>query len=139
MQEVKKIENGIIIDHICAGKGLELYSLLKLDSIDCPCIIIKNIDSQKMGKKDMIKILDKTDINADIIGYFCPNITINIIQNKNISKIFDVKPPKYIKNIVFCKNTNCITFAEPEIDHIFKLIDPQSRKYSCVYCERIRQ
>ena len=135
MLENKKMENGILIDHIRAGRALELYSLLKLEDTNCTCIIMKNIDSKKMGKKDMIKIFDKTEINFDIIVYFDPNITINIIKNQKVSKIKDIQPKKYIKNILICKNTNCITSTEPEIDHIFKLTDLKNRKYSCIYCD----
>ena len=135
MLETKKIENGILIDHIYAGKSLELYRLLKLDDTNFTCIIIKNIDSKKMGKKDIIKIFDKTEINLDVIGYFDPNITVNIIRNQKISKIKGVQPKKYIKNVLICKNINCITSIEPGIDHIFKLTDSKNRKYSCIYCD----
>lgn len=135
MLETKKMENGILIDHICAGRSLELYSLLKLENTNCTCIIMKNIDSKKMGKKDIIKIFDKTEINLDIIGYFDSNITINIIKNQKISKIKDIQPKKYITNVLVCKNINCITSTEPGIDHIFKLTDSKNRKYSCIYCD----
>lgn len=133
--ETKRIKNGIVIDHIQAGKALELYTLLKLNDIDYPCIVIKNIDSHKMGKKDVIKIFDKTEVSLDIIEYFDSNITINIIKNGKISKIKNMDPTKYIKNVLHCENINCITSVEPEIDHIFKLTDSKSKRYSCIYCD----
>lgn len=135
MWESKKIENGIVIDHIPAGKAFKLYNILKLNSTDYTCIIIKNIDSKKMGKKDIIKIWGKAEIDLDIIGYFYSGITVNIIENQKIFKINDIESPPYIKNILYCKNINCITCTEPEIDHIFKLTSLESKKYSCIYCD----
>ncbi len=137
MCRTKRIENGIVIDHVSPGKGLELYNLLKLNHTDCPTIIIKNVDSRKMGKKDMIKICDIEHINLDIIGYFSSDITVNIIQNQKISKIRNIDLPEYIKNVLYCKNINCITSVEPEIDHIFKLVNRKNKKYACVYCDNI--
>ena len=133
--KIEQIKNGIVIDHITAGKGEELYALLGLDKLTLPVAIMKNMTSKKMGKKDIIKVDGKIELNIDIIGYVDPGATVNIIkEGKTVSKN-SVSLPRELKNVIFCKNPRCITSCEQELDHIFKLTDEGAREYRCLYCE----
>ena len=132
---IDAIENGIVIDHITAGKAMKLYSLLKLDELDAQVAIIKNASSRKMGKKDIIKIADNLDLNLDVLGYIDPNITVCYIKDGKMVKKEHVELPERITNIIRCKNPRCITSVERELDHVFKLTDRENRVYRCIYCE----
>ncbi len=133
--KIEEIKNGIVIDHITAGKGEELYALLELNKLDIPVAIMKNMNSKKMGKKDIIKVDGEIELNTDIIGYIDPCATVNIIkEGKTVSK-YGVSLPRELKNVIFCKNPRCITSCEQELDHIFKLTDAEAREYRCLYCE----
>ncbi len=132
---IDSIKNGIVIDHITAGKGMELYNLLSLAELDCTVALIKNVNSQKMGKKDIIKIDSAIDLNTDILGYIDPNVSVNIIKEGKIVNKYGVSLPKELKNVICCKNPRCITSCEQELDQIFKLTDEEAREYRCLYCE----
>ena len=132
---VDSIHNGIVIDHITAGKGLELYNLLGLDSYDCTIAIIKNVSSRKMGKKDIIKIDADMTVNTDILGYVDPGVTVNIIKGGKLVEKKSISLPERLVNVISCKNPRCITSTEQELSQIFKLADENSRIYRCVYCE----
>ena len=133
--KIEEIKNGIVIDHITAGKGEELYKLLTLGALQLPVAVMKNMNSKKMGKKDIIKIDGEIELNTDIIGYIDPCATVNIIkEGKNVSK-YGVSLPKELTNVIFCKNPRCISSCEQELDHIFKLTDEDAREYRCLYCE----
>ena len=132
---IDSIKNGIVIDHITAGKGIELYRLLNLDTIDCSVAFIKNVNSKKMGKKDIIKIDGDININMDILGYVDPNVTVDIIKDGTLVEKKRIALPKMLKNVLFCKNPRCITTTEQEIEHVFKLTDEENRIYRCIYCE----
>ena len=136
MLNIDSLKQGVVIDHIKAGGSMNLYRYLHLDDLDCCVAIIKNAKSNKMGKKDMIKIEGNIDINLDVIGFIDPNITINIIDNGIIIEKKNLTLPKQIKNIIKCKNPRCITSIEEGIDHIFKLTDEMNHVYRCVYCEQ---
>lgn len=132
---IDSIKNGVVIDHIKAGKSMEIYRLLGLEALECQIAIIKNASSKKMGKKDIIKIDTKLDINLEALGYIDSDITINVIENgKRVDKI---RPglPETITNIIKCQNPRCITQTEQEIKHIFKLTDREGKVYRCLYCE----
>lgn len=134
--QIDSIENGIVIDHITASKSMEIYEYLKLYKLESTVAIIKNVRSNRTGKKDIIKIENKTDIDTDILGFVDPDITINIIKN---GKLFEKKKmclPEKIKNVIKCKNPRCITSIEQEIVNEFKLVDKENRIYRCVYCEQ---
>lgn len=129
------IVNGIVIDHIPAGHGMELYTYLGLDELDCEIALIKNAESDKYGKKDILKINEAIDINYDILGYIAPEITVNIIKDgKRVDK-FNPELPETITNVIKCKNPRCITSIEQELDHVFKLTDKENQIYRCIYCE----
>ena len=132
---IDSIKNGLVIDHIKAGKSMDIYHYLNLDDLDCQIAIIKNASSKRMGKKDIIKIDTELDIDVDALGYIDKNITVNFI--KNGIKVKKVYPdlPETIKDIIKCSNPRCITSIEQEIHHIFKLTDRENGVYRCIYCE----
>ena len=132
---IDAISNGIVIDHITAGKGMELYRLLDLDKLDCSVAIIKNVKSRKMGKKDIIKIDAVIDVNIDIIGYVDPNVTVDVIRDGILTEKKKIDLPEHLSNVLFCKNPRCITSVEQELVHIFRLTDKENRIYRCIYCE----
>ena len=132
---IDEITNGIVIDHIKAGKSMEIYKLLKLDQLECSIAIIKNVHSKKMGKKDIIKIDEALDVNLDALGYIDNGITINTIENGVKTNKRHCELPERITNVVKCKNPRCITSVEQEIDHVFKLTDRENKVYRCIYCE----
>ena len=134
---VSPIENGIVLDHITAGKGMELYKALGLDELDCLVAVINNAYSNKVkgGRKDIIKIDAQIELNFDIIGYFDPGITVNVIKNGVNTKLEKIAPPEKIEGIIKCKNPRCITSVEQELPHVFKLTDKDNMVYRCVYCE----
>lgn len=132
---IGKIQDGIVLDHIRAGYGMELYRILGLDKLDCEVALIKNASSQKMGKKDIIKLNRIIDINLEAIGYIDSGITVNIIENGKRVKHSKIGLPETITNIIKCKNPRCITTIEQEVDHIFRLTDPEHHIYRCIYCE----
>lgn len=132
---IDSIKNGIVIDHIKAGRSMDIYHLLGLEELECSVAIIKNVASGKMGKKDIIKIDASLDINLDALGYLDSDVTINIIKDgKRVDKIHP-KLPEEITNIIKCHNPRCITQTEQEINHIFKLTDREKRVYRCLYCD----
>ncbi len=134
--KIDSIQNGIVLDHISAGKGMQIYYDLGLNKLDCSVAIIQRVKSEKMGNKDIIKV-DKEgyDIDLDVIGYIDPNITVSIIRDGETVEKKKVALPKKLINIKKCKNPRCITAIEPGVDHIFRLTDPEKRIYRCVYCD----
>lgn len=132
---IGKIENGIVLDHIKVGEGMELYRILGLDQLDCEVALIKNAESRKMGRKDIIKVDRLIDIDLDAIGYVDPGITVNIIEDGKLAKRTHIDAPDEIVNIIKCKNPRCITTTEQELDHVFRLTDRENRVYRCIYCE----
>ncbi len=132
---IDAIKNGIVIDHIKAGHGMDLYNILKLSDLDCCVALIKNVSSAKYGKKDIIKIDELLDINYDVLGYVAPECTVNIIKDGVLSEKLTVAIPERIEGVIKCKNPRCITSTEQEIVHIFKLADREKRVYRCMYCD----
>lgn len=136
MLNISGINEGFVLDHIQAGKSMDIYKYLGLDKLDCQVAIIKNARSQKMGKKDIIKI--ECDINVldlDILGFIDHNITVNIIKDGAICEKRALHLPKKITNVIHCHNPRCITSIEQELPHVFALTDPQKEVYRCIYCE----
>lgn len=136
---IDSIKNGIVIDHIQAEKGLEIYDALKLGELDCSVAIITNAKSQKMGKKDIIKIDKDIDLDLEILGYLDPNITINKIKDDIRVEKYHVELPKEIVNIIKCRNPRCITSVEQGLDQVFVLADGEKKKYRCKYCEALSE
>lgn len=132
---IDSIKNGIVIDHITAGKGMEIYKLLGLDSLDCSVALIKNVGSRKVGKKDIIKIDSDFDVDTDILGFVDPDVTVNIIKDGKIAEKKTIGLPEKLNNVLICKNPRCISATEQELPQIFKLTDRERRIYRCIYCE----
>ncbi len=132
---IDSITNGIVIDHIKAKKGLEIFNALNLGDLDASVAIITNVRSNKMGKKDIVKIDKNIDLDLDILGYIDSNITINIIKNNKRVDKYHIELPKQITNIIKCKNPRCITSVEQELDQVFILTDKEKKTYRCKYCE----
>lgn len=132
---IDSIKNGIVIDHIQAKKGMEIYEALNLKELDCSVAIITNAKSKKMGRKDIIKIDKAIHINMDVIGYIDPEVTINIVENDKLVNKYHAQLPEKIVNISKCKNPRCITSVERELDQIFILKDKEKKVYRCKYCE----
>lgn len=132
---IDSIQNGIVIDHITAGKGMRLYDLLNLDKLDASVAIIKKVVSNKMGRKDIIKIDATIPVDLAVIGYVDPGATVNIIRNGELISKQNIDMPDELVNVVKCKNPRCITSTEQELPHIFHLTDSVNKVYRCVYCE----
>ena len=136
MLNVDSVERGVVIDHIQAGKSMDIYKFLDLDKLDCSVAIIKNAHSKKNGKKDIIKIENKIDIDLDVLGFIDPSITVNIIDGGKIIEKKQLSLPETVTNVAKCKNPRCITSVEQELAHVFKLTDRSKALYRCIYCEQ---
>ena len=134
--KIGHIENGIVLDHITAGNGMNIYNVLNLGKLDCTVALIKNADSPKMGKKDIIKIGTLLDLDLDVLGYLDPGVTVNIIRDSVVAERRHVALPQRVVDVIKCKNPRCITSVEREIVHEFKLTDPVKKVYRCIYCEQ---
>jgi aspartate carbamoyltransferase regulatory subunit len=134
--KIGHIENGIVLDHITAGNGMNIYNVLNLGKLDCTVALIKNADSPKMGKKDIIKVSTHMDIDLDILGYLDPGITVNVIRDGEVSEQKKLALPERVVGVIKCKNPRCITSVEQEIVHEFKLTDRKKGVYRCIYCEQ---
>jgi len=133
--KIDSIINGIVLDHITAGKAMVVYEALGLDDLDCSVAIIKNVKSTKMGKKDILKIDNDFKIDLDVLGYLDPNITVSIIRDGKTVEKKKLKLPKKIINVEKCKNPRCITSVEQDLDQIFYLANEEEHIYRCMYCE----
>ncbi|MGI6153366.1 MAG: aspartate carbamoyltransferase regulatory subunit [Christensenellaceae bacterium] len=136
MLSIDSIERGVVIDHIKAGKSMEIYNYLNLDRLDSSVAIIKNVKSKRMGKKDIMKIDDAIDVDLDMLGFIDDNISVNIIDGGVIIEKKKLTLPERVVNIVKCKNPRCITSIEPGLDNIFRLTDKERGVYRCQYCEQ---
>lgn len=135
MLNIGGLNEGVVIDHIQAGGALKIYEYLNLEKLDCSVAIIKNARSNKMGKKDIIKIEGPFDIDLNVLGVLDHKITINIIKDNEIVEKHSLELPEMVTNIIRCKNPRCITSIEQELPHTFKLTDREHRIYRCIYCE----
>lgn len=132
---IDSIQNGVVIDHIPAGKAMALYQHLNLEQADCSVAILKNVPSQRLGRKDIIKIDDGMDVDWDVLGYIAPDCTVNVIRDGVISEKRHLALPEKLVNVIRCRNPRCITTIEQELPHIFKLTGGEKRVYRCIYCE----
>ncbi|WP_315121441.1 aspartate carbamoyltransferase regulatory subunit [uncultured Clostridium sp.] len=137
MLKVTSIKNGIVIDHIKSGYGIKIYNYLELGKADYSVALIMNVYSEKLGKKDIIKIENNIDIDFTVLGLIDPNITINIIQNENIKEKVNLHLPVKVEGLLKCKNPRCITSVEKYIPHTFHLVDRKKGEYKCEYCEEV--
>lgn len=132
---IDSIKNGIIIDHITAGKGMEIYRLLDLGKLDCMVALINNAASVKMGRKDIIKIANLIELDTDVLGYVDPGVTITIIRDGVVSEKKKLSLPEELEGVLKCRNPRCICSTEQELPQIFRLTDRTKREYRCIYCE----
>lgn len=132
---IGQIKNGIVLDHITAGMGMKLYDILGLDHLNCQVALIKNAESRKMGRKDIIKIDEAIDVDLNVLGYVDANITVNIIKDGKLLKRSHLEVPERVTNIIRCNNPRCITTTEQELPHIFQLTNRERKIYRCIYCE----
>ena len=133
---IGQIKDGIVLDHITAGKAMDIYNVLKLGELDCSVALIQNAESNKRGKKDIIKIGTLLDLDLDVLGYLDPGITVNVIRDHNVAERRHLALPERVVGVIKCKNPRCITSVEQEIVHEFKLTDPVKKVYRCIYCEQ---
>ncbi|MBP3672848.1 MAG: aspartate carbamoyltransferase regulatory subunit [Oscillospiraceae bacterium] len=133
---IGQIQEGIVLDHITAGRSMQIYNILKLDKLDCTVAMIQNADSKKMGKKDIIKIGTPLNINLDVLGYIDPGITVNIIREGKVAERRHLWLPERVVGVLKCKNPRCITSTEPALTHEFRLADAEHKIYRCIYCEQ---
>jgi len=137
MLNIEEIKNGIVIDHIKAGLGIRIFNWLKLEKVPYTVAFVANANSQRCGKKDIIKIDNTISINLDVLGLIDPNITVNIIENEKISKKIKLQLPDKVENVLTCKNPRCISSTENYLTHIFHIENPELRTYRCEYCDEI--
>ncbi len=136
MLSVGQLNEGVVLDHIQAGKSMDIYKYLKLDKMDCCVAIIKNARSNKMGRKDIIKVeCPIEELDLDVLGFIDHNITVNIIRDGEIVEKKVLTLPKQLVNIIHCKNPRCISSIEQELDQVFFLADEEREIYRCRYCE----
>ena len=133
---IGQIKDGIVLDHITAGRGMEIYKILNLDKIHGTVAMIERASSPKMGRKDIIKVDEIIDLDFDILGYMDPGITVNIIKDGKVAERINLTLPERIVDLLKCKNPRCITSTEQEIVHEFKLTDPEKQVYRCIYCDQ---
>ncbi|MBC6679391.1 aspartate carbamoyltransferase regulatory subunit [Zhenpiania hominis] len=129
------VNTGIVLDHIKAGKSMEIYNYLRLDKLDCSVAVVQNVRSSKYGKKDIIKIDDEIELDFEMLGYIDSNITINRVKDGKLQKKEHLELPETLTDVIKCKNPRCITSTEQEITHIFKLADREKKIYRCAYCD----
>ncbi len=132
---VDSIQNGIVIDHIAAGRGMKLYELLGLSAAAVPVAIMMNVTSGKLGRKDIIKIDGDIPVNLDVIGYVDPGATVNIIRNGELKEKKALGMPERLENVIRCKNPRCVSTTEQELPQIFLLTDRENKEYRCAWCE----
>ncbi len=133
---IGQIKDGIVLDHITAGRGMEIYKILELNKLDCTVAMIERAESPKMGRKDIIKIGQDMELDFDVLGYIDPGITVNIIRGGQVVERRKIALPERVVGVLKCKNPRCITSTEQELTHEFKLTDPEKQIYRCIYCEQ---
>ena len=137
MLTINSIKSGIVIDHISAGLGMKIYYYLGLDKVDYPVALIMNVESRKLGRKDIIKIENHIDVDYTVLGLIDPNITIDVIENEIIREKIKLSLPDRVENVIKCKNPRCITSIEKYVTNVFYLVDHAKGEYRCKYCDEI--
>ncbi len=136
MLNIGKIEEGFVLDHIQAGKSMQIYRHLGLDKLDSTVAIIKNAKSQAMGKKDILKVeCDINSLDLDVLAYIDHNITVNVIKDGEIIEKRSLELPKQITGVIRCHNPRCISSIEQELPQVFYLADEANEIYRCRYCD----
>jgi len=139
MLNVDTIKNGLVIDHIKAGSGSKIFSWLGLDNANFCVALIMNVPSKRLGRKDIIKIDNKINIDYSILGFIDPNITVNVVSEERIVKKIALSLPDRVENVIKCKNPRCITSTESYLSQVFRLVNKDTSEYRCEYCDDIRK
>jgi len=129
------VTTGIVLDHIKAGKAMQIYNYLHLDKLNCSVAVLQNVKSSKYGKKDIIKIDALIELDYEMLGYIDSNITVNHVKDSQLLKKEHLDLPETLTDVIQCKNPRCITSVEQEIEHVFKLVDKEKKTYRCAYCD----
>lgn len=129
------VTTGIVLDHIKAGKAMQIYKYLHLDKLNCSVAVLQNVKSSKYGKKDIIKIDELIELDYEMLGYIDSNITVNFVKDRQLLKKEHLDLPETLTDVIMCKNPRCITSVEQEIEHVFKLVDKEKKTYRCAYCD----
>ncbi len=129
------VTTGIVLDHIKAGKAMQIYNYLHLDKLNCSVAVLQNVKSSKYGKKDIIKIDALIELDYEMLGYIDSNITVNHVKDGQLLKKEHLDLPETLTDVIQCKNPRCITSIEQEIEHVFKLVDKEKKTYRCAYCD----
>ena len=134
---INSIVKGVVIDHIRAGQGINIFNHLGLNKADFTVALIINASSKKLGKKDIIKIENEIDLDFTVLGLLDPNVTVNIIKDEKISEKIKLKLPERVEGALKCKNPRCVTSIEKNITHVFLLVDEKKELYRCQYCDEV--
>ena len=137
MLEVKQIKNGIVIDHIKSGNGLKIFNKLELYKANSPVVLLMNVESNLLGKKDIIKIADTFDVDLNLLGLIDENISINFIKDGKVIDKKKVVTPKEVKGLIKCKNPRCITNSDDYVKPTFVLVSKEKFEYKCDFCDEI--
>ena len=137
--KVDSIHTGIVLDHIKAGRGMDVYRYLHLDELDCPVAYMRNVRSDALGRKDIIKIDADISVDLDVLGYLDPGITVNIIRDGELVEKKQLSLPEKLTNVITCKNPRCITTVEGALDQVFLLKDRARGVYRCMFCDAERK
>ncbi|SHH84630.1 aspartate carbamoyltransferase regulatory subunit [Clostridium grantii] len=137
MLNIDSIKNGIVIDHIKSGRGIEIFNFLGLQKAEYSVALIMNVQSKMHERKDIIKIENKIDLNLDVLGLIDSNITVNIIENEKISNKIKLKLPERVENVIKCQNPRCITSIESNVPNKFYLVNREDKEYRCKYCDEL--
>ncbi len=137
MLNVDTIKNGLVIDHIKAGRGPQIFHFLGLDKANFSCALIMNVPSKKSGKKDIIKIDNIINIDYSVLGFIDPNISIAVIKDEQIVRKINMELPERVENVIQCKNPRCITTTEKYVPQVFRLANKESAQYRCEYCDAL--
>jgi len=136
---INEIQDGYVIDHIHAGGAMRIYRYLGLDKLDCSVAIIKNAKSERMGRKDIIKIDELIPLNLEIISYIDAGATVNTIKDGKLIDKQHLTVPQRVVGVLKCKNPRCITQTEQKIQQVFVLADAEKKQYRCYYCDTIHK
>lgn len=137
--KIEAIHSGIVLDHITAGRGMDVYRYLHLDELDCPVAYMRNVRSGAKGRKDIIKIDAAIDVDLDVLGYLDPGITVNIIRNGVVVEKKKLSLPERLVGVIRCKNPRCITTVEGALEQVFLLKDRERGVYRCMFCDAERK
>lgn len=137
MLKVNGIKNGVVIDHIPAGKGLKVFNLLFSD-IEEPMVLLMNVKSNQLGTKDIIKVENTKSVNLELLGLINQNITVNYIEDDQLINKVHVSVPQTITGGIKCSNPRCITHSDDYAIPTFRLLSSNGKaEYECNYCEEI--